>query len=150
MSVSSTSTDAVQTIIDILDGYTGWTLTTPDVYHQHDVSQSDKQNKPDPAIYVWSPVDADLSQFSGDNDSLIDVRTVEASIWVLESSSDAHTYHDDVVQFLQEYAGDNYSNLEFHHVRPQAVTDSRSEKVTSMTDHYILSVQVEVRELRNR
>jgi len=150
MSVSSTSDDSVQAVIDILDGYTGWSLTAPDVYHQHDVSQSDKQNKPDPAIYVWSPADADLSQFSGDNDSLIDRRVIEASIWVLDSSSDCFTYQDDVVDLFQDYADDNYSNLNFHHIRPSSVTDSRSEKITTQTDHYIMAVQADMQDLRNR
>lgn len=150
MSVSSSSNDAVQAVIDVLDGYTGWTLTAPEVYSQEEVSQQDKQANPDPAIYVWSPTDADLRQFSGDSDSLIDRRTVEASIWVLDSSSDCHTYHDDVVEFLQDYAGDNYTNLNFHHIRPNSVTDSRSEKVARMTDHYIMSVQVEIQSLRNK
>jgi hypothetical protein len=149
MSVSTSTPDAVQAVIDVLDGYTGWTNTSPDVYHQHDVSQQDKQSKPDPAIYVWSPTDGDLSQFSGDNDSLVDIRTVECSIWTLDAT-DTHEYHEDTIDFLQSYAGDNYSNLDFHHIRPNSVTDSRSENVARMTDHYIMSIQVELQELRNK
>jgi len=60
MSVSSTSNDPVQTIIDLLDGYTGWSLDSPEVYNQNEVSQQERTSNPDPAIYVWSPVDASI------------------------------------------------------------------------------------------
>lgn len=148
MSVTSNSDDAVQTIVDLLDGYTGWTLSSPEVYKHQEVAQQEKENNPDPAMYVWSPVDASLEQFSGDNDTLNENRTVEVQIWTLDSD-DSETYHQETIDFLNQYADDNYSNIEFHFVQPESATDSRSDHIARMTDHFILSVQVGVHNHRD-
>jgi hypothetical protein len=143
MSVSSASTDAVQMVVDLLDGYTGWSLTAPEVYQHQELSQKQKENNPDPAIYVWSPVDGSLDQFGAEYDHIDETRTVEAQIWTLDAGN-AETYHQETIDFLAQYANDNYSQLEFHHIRPQSTTDSRSEHIRQLTDHYILSVQSDV------
>jgi len=143
MSVSTTATDPVEAVKDILGGYTGWSITAPEVYHQNEVSQADKQNKPDPAIYVWSPTEADFSQFSADNDDLLEDPIIEASIWGL-NESDVFTYYRETISLLQEYADDNYTNTEFHHIRPSSGTDNRNEKIAERTDHYIMNVQADV------
>jgi len=147
MSVSSSATDPVQTVIELLDGYTGWSLDSPEVYNQNEISQQERTSNPDPAIYVWSPVDASIEQFSADNDSLLETRTIEASVWTLDNS-DTFTYHREAVDFLQEYADDNYATVNFHHIQPNSVTDSRSEKIARQTDHYVMSIQAEVEDLR--
>lgn len=148
MSVSSSSTDSVQTIIDLLSGYTGWTLPAPEVYEHQEVAQKSKENNPDPAIYVWSPVDGSLEQFSADNTVLDERRTVEAQVWTLDSNT-AETYHQEIIDFLNQYADDNESLTTFHYIQPQSATDNRSEHITRMTDHFILSVQVEVHNHRD-
>ena len=148
MSVTSNSTDAVDTIFDLLDGYTGWSLTDPEVYKQWNVSQQERENNPDPAIYIWSPVDADLSQGDAEASYYSEFRTVEASVWTLDNDS-SETYHQEIIDFLRQYSNDNESNTTFHKIRPQSATDSRSEKITRMTDHYILSVQVELHNHRD-
>ena len=43
MSVTSNSTDAVDTIIDLLGGYSGWSLDAPEVYHNQEVAQKSKE-----------------------------------------------------------------------------------------------------------
>jgi len=150
----TTSTDGVQTVINVLSDATQfgyWSLDAPEVYHNQEVAQKSKENNPDPAMYVWSPVDGSLEQFSADNDDLNTDRTVEIQIWTLETDStgsDCQTYHEEVIDFLQEYADDNYQNTEFHYIQPESVTDSRSDHIARMTDHSIMSVQVEVHNLR--
>jgi len=151
MSVTSTSTDSVQTIVDLLDGYTGWSLNDPEVYLHQEVSQQEKENNPDPAIYVWSPVDADLSQGAAGAEYYTEFRTVEAQIWTLNSQNNTatETYHQEAIDFLREYSNDNESNTTFHKIQPDSATDSRSEHIRRMTDHYIMSVQVRMHNHRD-
>lgn len=147
----TTSTDGVQTVINVLSDATQfgyWSLDAPEVYHNQEVAQKSKENNPDPAIYVWSPVDGSLEQFSGDNTVLDERRTVEAQVWTLDSQN-AETYHQEIIDLLQRYADDNYRNTNFHWIQPQSATDNRSEHITRRTDHYILSVQVEIHNHRD-
>jgi hypothetical protein len=148
MSVTSTATDSVQAVVDLLTGYTGWSLTAPEVYKLQELSQQQRENNPDPAIYVWSPVDASLDQFDAEYSNIDETRTVECQIWTLDGGN-AETYHQETIDFLAEYANDNYTNTEFHHVRPTSATDSRSDHIRQLTDHYILSVQAEVHNHRS-
>lgn len=149
MSVSSNSTDAVETVKELLDGFTGWTLATPEVFRHDEISQQEKENNPDPALYVWSPVDATFEQFSGDNEVLDEMRTVEIQHWNLDSASNAETYHQDVIDFLNDYADDNESQTTFHFIQPTSATDNRADKIVQRTDHYIFSVQVDVHNHRD-
>lgn len=144
----SDSDDAVQTVIDILSKYSNWSLPAPEIYEHQEVAQKSKENNPDPAVYVWSPVDGSLEQFSADNDVLNEFRTVEAQVWTLNSQN-AETYHQEIIDLLQRYADDNYQNTNFHYIQPQSATDNRSEHITRMTDHFILSVQVELHNHRD-
>jgi len=52
------------------------------------------------------------------------------------------------VDIFGDYATDNYSNLEFHNLNPSSKSDSRQERVARQTDHYVMSVQCELRDLR--
>jgi hypothetical protein len=140
---SSGSTDAVQTIADLLDASTQWSLPDPEVYLLQEISQQQRENNPNPAIYVWSPVDGSLDQFDAEYSHIDETRTVECQIWNLDGI-EAETYHQEVIDLLSQYANDNYRNTEFHHIRPTSATDSRSDHIRQLTDHYILSVQAEV------
>jgi len=145
MSVSTTSSDPVETVLNLLTGYSGWSNATPGVEFQHESSQQTKQNRPDPYIYVWSPVDADLQQFDGEHSAISEFETVEASVWVLSGTGNAQfrvaqDYQDEMVDFLQQYAGDNEENTTFHQVRPTSKSDYRHENVARRTDHYVMSV----------
>jgi hypothetical protein len=149
---TSTNKDVIEMVKEVLQGaeaFGFWSLSEPDFYRQNEVSQRDKQNNESPSLYVWSPIDADLAQFSGDTDSQTDIRTVEISIWTLDNSN-THTYHEDCIDLLQEYADDNYTNIEFHHIRTNASSDMRAEHIARQTDHYIMNVQAEVHDLRNK
>lgn len=154
MSVSSNSTDPVQSTIDLLDGYTGWSLQTPEVHHVAEVSQQDRENNPNPAIYVWSPLDGSMEGLGAKREKTIQTDTVEATIWVLDDADtdakdDIATYHAETINFLEDYVTDNYDNIEFHNIRPDVESDIRNEKVARRTDHYVMSVQAEITNLRD-
>ena len=142
-SLESPSDDPVQTVADILDGYTGWSLTAPEVYKLQELSQQQRENNPDPAIYVWSPVDGSLDQFDAEYSNIDETRTVECQVWTLDGTN-AETYHQEIINLLATFANDNYDRTNFHHIRPTSATDSRSDHIRQLTDHYILSVQAEV------
>jgi hypothetical protein len=148
-SATATDADAVQTVVDLLSNNSGWTNTDPEVFRHEELSQQQKENNPDPAIYVWSPVDATLDKFSADGDTIDERRTVEAQIWDLDSSNRAEQYHQDVIDFINAYSNDNESNTPFHFLKPVSATDSRSDHIRQLTDHYILSVEIEVHNHRD-
>ena len=153
MSVSSTEDDPVDAVIEVLEGYS-WTNTTPEVWRQSEQDQQYRENNPDPAIYVWSPVDADLSALGAKREKTDESWTVECSIWILsDASTDAYNickqYQSDLVDILEDYVTDNYENLNFYNVRPQSVTDSRQESIASRTDHLVMGVQAELNNLRD-
>lgn len=154
MSVSTSSRDPVQAVVDILDGYTTWTNTAPAVFRQQDVSQKARENRSDPTIYVWSPVDGTLDQFDAEYSTYDETQVVECSIWVLDtagedSSTEVLQYRDDTIDILGDYANDNGQNIAFHHIRPTSTTDSRQEHITRRTDHLIMSVQADIHEFRD-
>lgn len=154
MSVTTTEIDPVAAIIDILEGYTTWTNTTPEVYKQSEVSQQERKAAPNPRIYVWSPADGSMENLGAEYSRTIDTDIVEASAWVLdEAGVDKHLqceqYQKDIIEILEDYANDNYENTEFHNIRPTSKTDSRSESVARITDHLVSSVQADVEDLRD-
>lgn len=148
MSVSSTSTDPVDAIYDLLNGYTGWTNATPEVRYQWKWSPDQRENSRDPAIYVWSPTEGSYDAFDAEYSHLDEGQTIEANIWTLDDS-ETSTYSEDVVDFLSEYGNDNESQTEFHRIRPQNNNDMRQENIARKTDHFIASVQINLRNFRN-
>lgn len=152
----SRKSDIVAAVIEVLQGatdYDSWTLTGPEVYRQSEISQRERENNPDPSMYVWSPVDATLDPFDAEYSRVNETRTVEVSIWVLGDASnsgfgDCETYQQDVIDILSQYGNDNETNIEFRDLKPASVTDSRQEHITRQTDHYIMSVQAEVENFR--
>lgn len=154
MSVTTSSQDPVAATIDILDGYTTWTNTTPEVYKQSEVSQQERKAASNPRIYVWSPADGGVENLGAEYSRTIDTDIVEASVWILdEAGQDKHLqckqYQKDIIAILEDYANDNYENTEFHNIRPTSKTDSRSESVARITDHLVSSVQCDFEDLRN-
>jgi len=151
MSVSSSATEAVETIVDLLDGAPSgaWTNTTPDrvaKYQTH--AEKARMNYPNPALYIWSPVDASLDAFDAEYSRIDETRTVEIQVWTLDDTETAQ-YHQDVIDFLAQYGNDNTDNTTFHRIRPTAADDLRSEHIVRQTDHYIATVTVELRNFRD-
>lgn len=154
MSVSSSSTDVVQAVIDILEGYTTWTNTTPEVYKQSEVPQSERESASNPRIYVWSPVDESMEGLGAKREKTVSTKTIECSAWVLTDSdgsafTECEQYKQDIIDILEDYVTDNYANIEFLNIRPSSSTDSRQERIAQRTDHYVMSVQAESGDLRD-
>lgn len=147
MSVSSSSSDPVQAIFDLLDGFTGWTEPAPEVRKQWNWSPDQRENTKDPALYVWSPVEGSLEAFDAEYSHIDDTQTVEINIWTLDPDT-VDSYANDVIQFLSEYGNDNESNTVFHRIRPNSVNDLRQEKIARKTDHYVITVTTELRFFR--
>ena len=150
MSATSNASDPVQAVVDLLNGAATsvWTNADPEVHLQWDVSQRGKENNPDPALYVWSPVEGNFDAFDGEYSSLDETQTVEVDCWTMDAQETA-TLSDDVIQFLSEYGNDNESNTQFLHIRPSSVNDARAEHIARQTDHYIATLQITVRNLRD-
>lgn len=145
MSVTSTSENATDTIVDLLSGYTGWSITAPEVYAKRELSQSQRENNPDPALYVWSPVDTDFSEMDAEGSRLRQNSTVEIEVWTLNESN-TEIYSRECVDYLSNYMRDRYQQTNWHQIVPINAADNRSEHIRQMTDHYIYTVQIELRE----
>lgn len=151
MSATSSNVEAVETIVGLLENAdsTNWQNSDPDRIDQfQEFSEKGRQNYPDPALYIWSPVDADLQAFDAEYSHIDETRTVEIQVWTLDNTDTAQ-YHQDVIDFVAQYGNDNEENTTFHRIRPTSADDLRSEKVARQTDHYVATVQAQLRKLRN-
>lgn len=144
----STSSDPVQTIVDLLDGADAslWTNASPIVEAFEDSSQQTKEHRRDPALYCWSPVDGNFEEFDAEYSHRETGETIEIQVWCLGDSHadgqvDANQYASDIVSILDEYARDNYNRTQWHQIKPDSVTDERAGKPYRDTDHFILRVQ---------
>jgi hypothetical protein len=147
MSATSSSEFAVETIVDLLDGTADadYTLTQsrPDrIAPIWDFDHNDRINYADPAFYVWSPTDADISKFSIDGDNLLEDTSVEVLIFTLDATK-SKNYQRDVLEILSDYYDDNTDNTSYYEIAPQSASDLRNEHISGRTDHYITSVTVE-------
>lgn len=169
MSVTTSSTDPVQTVYDILNGasefsggyglaygylYGGkdtWTNTAPEVYKRWNWGQQDREMNNDPAIYIWSPESSNRPAFSADYDTINQNQVVEASVWMPDGDSNAETkvseYAVDVINLLEEYGTDNKGRTKWNWIRPTADNDFRAENITRKTDHFVINVIAELRRL---
>jgi hypothetical protein len=149
MSATSQSEFGVETIVDLLagsatDDYTQ-TGTVPDrIAPLWEFSHSDRINYPDPALYVWSPVETDLQKFSIDGDHMLEDETIEVLIMTLESTL-TKEYQRDVIQILSSYYNDNEQNTNYYTINPTTASDLRNEHLADQTDHYLSTVQIEPR-----
>lgn len=154
MSATSSSTQAQETIKDLLQGYGGWTNATPNVFLVQEVAQSERgpgQGQP-AELYIWSPTTDSLDAFDASYSHFDETRTVEIWIYTLEGDnlgSENVEYQDDVIDFLSQYANDNTVNTTFNRIRPVSVDDRRSELMARDTDHTITSVEVELQNHRD-
>ena len=147
MSASSTSEYSVETIVDLLSGAESadWTNagTPPDrIGPVWDYDHNDRTAFPDPALYVWQPIDSDISKFSIDGDHTNETNTIEVLIMTLEPLL-SKEYQRDVIQILSQYYNDNEANTTFYEIAPQNKSDLRNEAISGTTDHYLAWVQIE-------
>jgi hypothetical protein len=149
MSASSSSEFAVEAIHDLLTGAdaTDWATAgdPPDRFgFLWDFDHNDRINYPDPALYLWSPVDTDISKFSADGDRMLEDNTVEIVVMTLDSLT-TKQYERDVIQIISQYYDDNESDTEFYTIPPSNKSDLRNEHIPQQTDHYMSTVHVEPR-----
>lgn len=148
MSATSTSTDPVQTVIDLLSGTTAanWPSgTKPDpIEHQWDSTQRTKDNRSGVAAYVWSPDIGTQEQLSADGATKDQVETIDVDVWSADPV-EANDVAGDVVAILEDYWNDKQANTEWHRIRPQSTDDRRAETLARRADHHVVSVEVQLR-----
>lgn len=167
MSVSTTATDPVDTLYDILNnagattggygvsygyvygGGTTWTNTAPEVYRRWETDQQDREHNNDPALYLWSPETSDRPALGAEYDDIDEFQFVDVSIWVLDDDdtapSDVVDYANDVIGLVEEYGTDNKGRTEWNTIRPTGDNDLRAENVVRKTDHFVITVSVDLR-----
>lgn len=150
MSATSSASDSVKTIYDLLTGAasSNWTNADPDVYYRWEITSKDIEGViSKPTFGVWSPVEGTLEAFDAEYDHIDETETVEVLI-IAQTDTQAAQYADDTIDFLSKYGNDNESNTNFHRIRPTSVNDARAETIARKTDNYLASVTVEMRNFR--
>lgn len=153
MSVTSAS-HHVQAIIDLLENATTgeWTpAQDPNVHRYWDHAQSERGPGADqPAIlYVWSPTGSTLDRFAMDGDRFDRSDTVEVQAWSLDETT-TEQLQADMVNIIGLYIDDNETNTPYTDVQPVNTEDFREQKPARTTDHYVMSVEIETRDLQER
>jgi hypothetical protein len=151
MSVTNAS-HHTQVIIDLLENAdaTEWQPATPTVKHYWDDAQSERGPGADqPAIlYVWSPTGSTLDRFSMDGDKFDREDSVEVQAWSLDETT-TEQLQSDVVDILSQYLDDNETETPYTDVAPVGAEDFREQKPARTTDHYVMSVECETRDLQD-
>lgn len=151
--MSTTSADHhVQVIIDLLDAAASaeWTPPTdPVVKNYWDDTQSERGPGADqPAIlYVWSPTGSTLDRFSIDDDEFDRGDTVEVQAWSLDET-EVRQLQADVVDILSQYLDDNETETPYTDVAPVNTEDFREQTPARSTNHYVMAVEIETRDLQ--
>jgi len=146
----SDSDDPVEMVYDILSATpSDWfTLTTPEVYRMWDVDPQQRLKNPNPAVYVWSPTPGTIGRFSADGDLLDDQRSVECLIMTYDKA-ETHRYTEDIIRIIARFVDDNANTTVFEDVDPTNVEDLRGDKIRGRSDHYINTIELETRRLRD-
>lgn len=145
MSVSTTSTDPVQTVVDILDGTaeSNWPNGTKPTHieKQWQSTFQTKSNRDRPAAYAFSPERGTQDQFGRNADTKVRTETIEVDVWTT-SASDTDSIAADVITILEDYYNEGKTNTQWNRIRPAEADDRRSETLAQRTDHHVISVQV--------
>lgn len=151
MSVSTTETDPIEAVIDILQGIDSsrWRNADPTVQRHNKVPQSQKGpgNDQAPELYVWQPTDAEITQFGSKWNETDEQFTVEIRVWSL-SNSETWQYMEDIRTIFDSYANDNERRTQFHRLRPTLMNDIREQNPPRKTSYYVGSVEIDLRRLR--
>lgn len=152
MSISTSETDPVESIYDLLDQATNdtslWTNNPPEVNYYWDIPFAEKSpgaDQPD-RLYVWSPTGVDTPPFSADGERFDADATVEIQMWSLDEF-DVKALQNDVLQFLSNYFADNKEDTAFTHIFPQTASDYREQNPSRRTEAYVMAVEIDLRRL---
>lgn len=165
MAVITTSADAVQTVIDILDAYDGgygsagygtsayassWPSgTKPDpIEYRWDSSRNEKRKRKTPAAYVYSPDIGTQEQFGRDADVKVQTEIVDIDVWARDAAT-ANTIASDAVSILEDFWNDSKAYTQWNRIRPQSTNDRRGEESPETImgrrhNQYIVSPRVEL------
>lgn len=147
MSPSTTATDPVQTVVDLLadTDSANWPNGTKPTYIERrwDVDFETKANRADAAVYVHSPEDGTHDQLSTAGDHKLQQETVAAQIWAIDET-DHGDITGDVRAILEDYWNDPSDDTTFDRIRPQAGDDRRQENIARRTAHYVTQITIEL------
>lgn len=151
MSITSTESEPVDAVKDLLDGQpsSAWTNADPVVEYIHEVPFSEKgpgQGQP-AEVFVWQPIDSDISKLSADGRYLDEDHAVEVQVWTL-TESETMQYARDVVQIFSKYMDNQQNVTEFITMEPTAARDLRSDALPRQTSHYLATVEISPRKLQ--
>ena len=101
---------------------------------------------------MWSPDEGTYTEYDAEYTRRDTTETIEAQVWVRGSSSTdgrtkAGTYASDAVAILDEYARDNHTRTTWHQIKPTQNSDERAAKQARQTDHFVITVTIELRRL---
>lgn len=147
MSVSS-STDPVQTVVDILQNASTWSEagSAPDHierYSATDFSRKERRDTVD-AVYVIQSDPGSSEQIGAGADPYRDEKVVRAEVWTPESETLAHQYFLDVRSIANGYATDNEQQTEWTRIATIGDDDARASARARGVDHYIYAALIEL------
>lgn len=152
MSATSTSTDPVQTIVDLLDGTAepNWPGGTKPTYIERrwDSSRNEKRRRKDPAAYAFSPDIGTQRQYGPDADTKIRTEVIDVNVWARDHAV-ADTVASDVITILEDYWNDGQASTAWNRIRPQSADDQRGEDTLETVmgrrdNQYIITPRIEL------
>lgn len=153
MSATTTDTDPVDAIVDLLDGAPSatWDTADPTVLRWHDRTESERgpgQGQA-PHLYAYQPAGGPIERFSADG-ALLWEPDAPVEVWVYSlDESDTKTLAQNVIDFLDDYLDDQEANTPFVDIQPTSVEDFREQKLTQRTEHFTYRVEVALESFRD-
>lgn len=144
---TSTSTDPVQTVIDLLDGTSSsdWPNTKPtNIEKRWTTSYRTKTNRSNLSCYVHSHDIGEQDALSTAAETKDEQEHVRVECWS-PTESDAVDCGGDVKSILEDYWDDRTTNTTWQRIRPQSVDDRRAEAQAMGADMYVVAVDVLLR-----
>jgi len=150
MSVTSSESEPVDAVKDLLEQQdsSNWTNQAPVIEYVHEVPFSEKgPGDGQPAeLFVWQPVDSDISKLTAEGRYLDEDHNVEVQIWTL-TESETMEYARDVIQIFGDFLDTQKNVSEFITLPPTSTRDLRSDKLPRKTSHYLATVEISPRKL---
>ncbi len=145
---TSTSTDPVQTIEDLLTGTVSGDYpngTKPDPIEKHWESEyRTKANRSGTAAYVRSPQVGEQEQISTAGETKDQTERVDVEIWGDDQGTVA-TIAGDVEAILEDYWNDRTANTQWTRIRTLGQDDRRQEQQLPAHGKFVIAVRVELR-----
>lgn len=143
---TSSSTDPVQTLIDLLTGtpQASWPNGTKPTHIEAwpDTSHDKRLKRADPSVYIRTGQPGDQQPLSKDADHSLNTETVHCDIYSPDKT-EAYTIAEDVEAILEDYWHDENGDTEWTHgIRPQGKEDLREEHSARRSGQYVVRVPV--------